>query len=61
MTRILHESLSDAGDMELAILDAKFGKIAPSEVLQLAVSLCYSYNYKEGKYGINYPLFFAFG
>lgn len=61
VTRILHESLVDAKDMELAILDTRFGTIRPSQILQLAVSICYSYNYKDGKYGLNYPLFFAFG
>lgn len=61
VTRIMHGANVEAKDMELAILDAKFKKIKPSEVLQMAVSLCYSYNYKEGKYGLNYPAFFAFG
>ncbi|MBF0170266.1 MAG: SCO family protein [Nitrospinae bacterium] len=61
VTRIMHGANVDAKDMELAILDAKFKKIKPSEILHMAVSLCYSYNYKEGKYGLNYPAFFAFG
>ncbi len=58
--RVLHGKSSGA-DMELAILDAKFKTMRPSEIINLAVSLCYSYNYKDGKYGINYPMFFAFG
>jgi protein SCO1/2 len=61
VSRILHNAVSDARDMELAILDAKFSRMRPSEILNVAVSLCYSYNYKEGKYGLNYPLFIAVG
>ncbi len=61
VSRILHNSLTDASDMELAILDAKFSRMKPTEIVNFAVSLCYSYNYKEGKYGLNYPLFIAFG
>jgi protein SCO1/2 len=61
VARIMHGSTAEARDMELALLDAKFKRIKPSEALQLAVSLCYSYNYKDGKYGLNYPAFFAFG
>lgn len=61
VVRILHNSLSDAKDMELAIIDTKFDRLRPSEVINLVVGLCYSYNFKEGKYGLNYPLFIAVG
>lgn len=57
MVRILYPPNVDSGDVELAVLDAQFGTIRPSHVLNLAYSLCYSYNYKEGRYTMNIPLF----
>jgi heme/copper-type cytochrome/quinol oxidase subunit 2/cytochrome oxidase Cu insertion factor (SCO1/SenC/PrrC family) len=48
-------------DMELAILDSKFDKLKPSEAMNMAFGLCYSYNYKDGKYRLNYPMFISFG
>ena len=59
--RILHDPAEEPKDMELAILDTKFSRMKPAEIVSIAVSLCYSYNYKEGKYGLNYPLFIALG
>ncbi|MGK7346175.1 MAG: SCO family protein [Candidatus Nitrospinota bacterium M3_3B_026] len=61
VVRVLHNALSDPKDMELAVIDTKFNRLKPSEVINLVVGLCYSYNFKEGKYGLNYPLFIAFG
>lgn len=61
VVRVLHNSLSSPKDMELAVIDAKFDRLKPSEVINLVVGLCYSYNFKEGKYGLNYPMFIAFG
>ena len=61
VVRILHSAKTDASDMELAILDSKFNRMKPTEIVNMAVSLCYSYNFKDGKYGLNYPLFIAFG
>ena len=61
VVRVLHSSKVDAKDMELALIDSVFNKIQPSRVLTMAMSFCYSYNYKEGKYGINYPLIFSMG
>ena len=48
-------------DMELALLETGKGQIRPSEVINLIASYCYSYNYKEGKYTYNIPVFIAFG
>ena len=61
VVRILHDPAEEPKDMELAILDTKFSRMRPAEIVSIAVSLCYSYNYKEGKYGLNYPLFIALG
>ena len=48
-------------DMELALLETGKGQIRPSEVINLIASYCYSYNYKEGKYTYNIPVFIAVG
>jgi protein SCO1/2 len=61
IVRVVHNSNVEPKDMELAIIDTIFNKLRPSQVLTMAISLCYSYNYEEGKYGINYPVFIAFG
>ncbi len=61
LVRILYQQDVDAGDVELAILDAKQGQFRPAEVINFAISLCYSYNYKDGKYALNIPLFVGLG
>jgi len=61
IVRVVHNSNVEPKDMELAIIDTIFNKLQPSQLLTMAISLCYSYNYEEGKYGINYPVFIAFG
>lgn len=61
MVRILYPPNVDSGDIELAVLDAQGNTIRPSQVLNLAYSLCYSYNYKEGRYTMNIPLFVGCG
>ncbi|MBF0589106.1 MAG: SCO family protein [Magnetococcales bacterium] len=59
--RYLYALNNDELDMDLAILEARQGKFRPSQVIQLAVSLCYSYNYEEGRYTYNIPLFVGVG
>ncbi|MBF0620484.1 MAG: SCO family protein [Magnetococcales bacterium] len=61
VVRYLYALTNDQTDMELAILDAHQGKFRPSQVIELAVSICYSYNYKEGRYTYNIPLFVGAG
>ncbi|MDH5679390.1 MAG: SCO family protein [Nitrospinota bacterium] len=61
VVRVLHGSNVEPKDMQLALIDSFFNKLQPSQVITMAISFCYSYNYKEGRYGINYPLFFAMG
>jgi len=61
VVRILHNPAAEARDIELAVIDANFNRLSPSRIVTLAVGLCYSYNFKDGKYGLNYPLFFAMG
>ncbi len=61
LIRILYPPEVDGGDVELAVLDAKQGQFRPQEIINFAISLCYSYNYKEGKYTLSIPIFVGFG
>ena len=61
LVRILYPPEVDGSDLELAVLDAKQGQFRPQEIINFAVSLCYSYNYKEGKYTLSIPIFVGFG
>ncbi len=61
LIRVLYAMNSEPKDVELAVMDAKQGQFRPSEIINFAVSLCYSYNYKEGRYTYNIPLFIAAG
>ena len=61
VTRYLYGGTITALDMELAITKALGGEIAPANVIDFVVGACYSYNYKDGKYSINIPLFVAAG
>lgn len=61
LIRVLYSSTIEAGDVELAVLDSRQGKFRPGEFVNYAVSLCYSYNYKEGRYTFNIPLFVGMG
>ncbi|MBF0628767.1 MAG: hypothetical protein HQL91_11185 [Magnetococcales bacterium] len=48
-------------DIELALLEAKSNQFRPSETLDYLVSLCYSYNFKEGRYSLSIPVFVGLG
>ena len=61
LIRILYPPQAGASDVELAVLDAKQGNFRPTEIINFAVSLCYSYNFKEGKYTLSIPIFVGFG
>ncbi|MCK5167193.1 MAG: hypothetical protein KAQ66_07730 [Rhodospirillaceae bacterium] len=61
LARVLYALSTGSKDVKLAVLDAKGGKFRPSEIVDYAVSLCYSYNYKEGRYTYNIPMFVGAG
>lgn len=61
VARILQGAVAEPKDMELAIIDSKFDRLRPSDAMNMAFGMCYSYNYREGKYKLNYPLFISFG
>lgn len=49
-------------DVDLALIESDWGRISGSdELIDIAVGLCYSYSYKEGRYVLNAPLFIAAG
>lgn len=60
VVRYLYNTNSRPLDVELALTDAKADEIKPSQVINYAVSLCYSYNFAEGRYKLNLPLFAGF-
>jgi protein SCO1/2 len=61
LIRILYPPQAGAKDIELAVMDAKQGQFRPQEIINFAISLCYSYNFKEGKYTLSIPLFVGVG
>ncbi|MBF0355680.1 MAG: SCO family protein [Alphaproteobacteria bacterium] len=56
VSRFLYAQTSEAADFDLALVEAGSNKISPARVLTYAVGLCYSYNYKEGRYTLNLPI-----
>jgi len=61
ITRYLYAGKVDEDDVELAITGAMGGKISPVNIIDFVVAACHSYNYKDGKYKLNIPLFVAIG
>lgn len=61
LIRILYQQSISGRDVELAILDAKQGQFRPAEIINFALSLCYSYSYQDGKYVVSIPLVVGVG
>ena len=61
VTRYLYGASIGWADMELSITKAYGNELTPANAINFMLAACYSYNYKEGKYSINYPLFIALG
>jgi len=59
--RYLYAGKVDADDVELAITKAMGGETSPVNIIDFVVAACHSYNYKDGKYKLNIPLFIALG
>ncbi|MBI5637483.1 MAG: SCO family protein [Nitrospinae bacterium] len=59
--RYLYASSVGALDLEVALTETAGDKLSPSQIGNLLVSYCYSYNYKVGKYTLNLPLFIGLG
>ncbi|MEI6559844.1 MAG: SCO family protein [Rhodospirillaceae bacterium] len=61
VVRYLYAMNSRPFDVEMALIDAKENQIRPGQIVDFALSLCYSYNYAEGQYTINYTFIIGFG
>lgn len=57
VARYLYGTNLDAGEIERALVDADWERISnSSNVIDILVGVCYSYNFQEGKYTVNYAL-----
>lgn len=61
LARVLYALNSDPKDIKLAVYDANAGNFKPNDIIDYAISLCYSYNYADGKYTVSIPLFVGVG
>jgi protein SCO1 len=61
LSRVLYQQDAGSRDVELALLDANLEHIRVTEVGNLLLTLCYSYNFKVGKYQLNIPLYVGVG
>ncbi|MDX8376698.1 MAG: SCO family protein [Mariprofundales bacterium] len=59
--RYLYGVSVGAQDITLSITKAKAEEVTPSNVINFVLGACYSYNYEEGRYTINYPIFIGLG
>jgi protein SCO1/2 len=57
VARYIYGTRMDAGTIELALIDADWNRISNSSaVFDMLTGACFSYNYAEGKYQVNYSL-----
>jgi protein SCO1/2 len=64
VSRYLYGANLKGFDIELAVAEAGFARLSKSRVKDIKNFLlvaCYSYNFKEGSFVLNYPLFIAAG
>lgn len=61
IARYIYGSPLNIKDVELAITEAAFNRSTKSRVIDILKMACYSYNYKDGKYTLNYSLFVGAG
>ena len=61
LIRVLYQDALSGRDIELAVLDAKQGQFRPAEIINFALSLCYSYSYHDGKYVLSIPVIVGLG
>ena len=59
--RYLYGTSIDSKDMGIAITKASANETAPANIANFLLATCYSYNFQDGKYSVNYPLFIAVG
>ncbi len=57
VARYIYGTSMEPDNIEKALIDADWGRIAnSSNVIDLLTGVCYSYNFKEGKYTVNLSL-----
>ena len=61
VTRYLYVASIKSEDIAVSITKAYGGELLETKVIDFLIGACYSYNYKEGKYSLNYPIFIAVG
>ncbi|MBF0153643.1 MAG: SCO family protein [Magnetococcales bacterium] len=61
ISRYMYLLVNSTLDMQIALMEARQGEIKPHEFINYAISLCYSYNYQEGRYTYNIPVFVGVG
>lgn len=61
LARVLYQEALSPRDIELALLDARQGQFRPGEIVNFALSLCYSYSYHDGKYVLSIPIIVGLG
>lgn len=62
VARYLYGTKLDARAIQLALIDADWGRIAEgASVIDMLTGVCFSYNYAEGRYQPNYPLLIGIG
>lgn len=63
VARYIYGTRMDARNIELALIDADWGRISESgsAVFDMITGACFSYNYSEGRYQPNYALFAGIG
>jgi protein SCO1 len=61
LIRVLYQQGIDARDVELAIVDSKWQNLKVTDIRNIVLGLCYSYNFKDGKYQINLLLYIGWG
>lgn len=59
--RYLYGTPPQTRDLELALTEAAEGKAAGSGIIDFVNMACYSFNFKEGRYTINIPIFIGIG
>lgn len=62
VARYIYGTRMDARNIELALIDADWNRISNSTALfDMLTGACFSYNYAEGKYQVNYSLLAGVG
>ncbi len=62
VARYIYGTRMDAQTVELALVDADWGRISQSTaIFDIMTGACYSYNYAEGRYQLNYSLLTGVG